>query len=58
MNLPISSTKNPAPMPPTSDAAIAAQAVLCVVAPEACGLGGDVFCLVREPGGAAVASGA
>lgn len=37
------------------DAVIAAQAVLCVVAPEACGLGGDMFCLVREPGGAALA---
>lgn len=37
------------------DAVIAAQAVLCVVAPDACGLGGDALCLVREPGGAVVA---
>lgn len=33
------------------DATIAAQAVLCVVAPDACGLGGDTFCLVRSSDG-------
>ncbi len=37
------------------DALIAAQAVLCVVAPDACGLGGDVFCLVRAPDGVTTA---
>ncbi len=37
------------------DAAIAAQAVLAVVMPEACGLGGDGLTLVREPSGAVVA---
>ncbi|WP_199498873.1 gamma-glutamyltransferase [Mesorhizobium denitrificans] len=33
------------------EAMIAAQAVLAVVAPNACGLGGDMLCLIREPGG-------
>ncbi|MEP7243984.1 MAG: gamma-glutamyltransferase [Gammaproteobacteria bacterium] len=38
-----------------ADAAIAAQAVLCVVMPDACGLGGDMLALVHVPGRAAVA---
>lgn len=37
------------------DAAVAGQAVLCVVAPHSCGLGGDVMALVHEPGGAVTA---
>jgi gamma-glutamyltranspeptidase/glutathione hydrolase len=33
------------------DAAVAAQAALAVVAPQACGVGGDAIVLVRDPGG-------
>jgi gamma-glutamyltranspeptidase/glutathione hydrolase len=38
-----------------ADAAIAAQAVLCVVMPDACGLGGDMLALVHVPGRAPIA---
>ncbi len=38
-----------------ADAAIAAQAVLCVVAPDACGLGGDMLALVHRADGEIVA---
>jgi gamma-glutamyltranspeptidase/glutathione hydrolase len=37
------------------DAAVAAAAALAVVAPHMCGIGGDLFALVREPGGRIVA---
>src|SRR5262245_52407438 len=37
------------------DATIAAQAVLCVIAPSACGLGGDALALIHEPGRGIVA---
>lgn len=37
------------------DAAIAAQAVLCVLSPDNCGLGGDQLCLVRTGVGAVTA---
>jgi gamma-glutamyltranspeptidase/glutathione hydrolase len=33
------------------DAAVAAQAALCVAMPEACGLGGDSLCLIASPDG-------
>jgi gamma-glutamyltranspeptidase / glutathione hydrolase len=38
-----------------ADAAIAAQAVLCVLMPDNCGLGGDQLCLVRTVDGAVTA---
>lgn len=37
------------------DAALAAATTLAVVAPHMCGVGGDLFALVREPGGRTVA---
>src|SRR5215203_7048370 len=33
-----------------ADAVVAAQAVLSVIAPESCGLGGDAFFLIKSPG--------
>ncbi len=39
-----------------ADAAIAANATLGVVAPETCGVGGDLFALVHVPGGGAPAT--
>ena len=41
-----------------ADAAIAANATLGVVAPETCGVGGDLFALVHVPGGGAPAESA
>jgi gamma-glutamyltranspeptidase/glutathione hydrolase len=38
-----------------ADAVVAAQAVLSVIAPEACGLGGDAFFLIRDVTGATIA---
>jgi gamma-glutamyltranspeptidase/glutathione hydrolase len=38
-----------------ADAVIAAQAVLCVVMPDACGLGGDMLALAHAPGHVALA---
>ena len=38
-----------------ADAVIAAQAVLCVVMPDACGLGGDMLALAHVPGRAPLA---
>ena len=37
------------------DAAIAAQAALCVIIPASCGLGGDALALIREPDGSTIA---
>lgn len=39
------------------DAAVAAQAVVCVTMPHAAGLGGDLLALVRAPDGAVIAVG-
>jgi gamma-glutamyltranspeptidase/glutathione hydrolase len=38
-----------------ADAAIAAQAALCVIMPNACGLGGDMLALVHAPGSSMLA---
>lgn len=37
------------------DAAIAAQAVLAVISPDACGIGGDMLALIRQADGSVVA---
>ena len=37
------------------DAVIAGQAVMCVIDPEDCGVGGDALCLVRTPDGTVTA---
>ena len=38
-----------------ADAVVAAQAVLAVVMPEACGLGGDAFFMLRDPASGVIA---
>ena len=40
-----------------ADSLIAAQAVLAVIAPDACGIGGDMLALVRDPDGSVTAVG-